>query len=191
MDCDRGGDSQRVAQAVGHALRVVTRRVRADEHAEQPVDLANARFDPQRRDLVRDVRDEILRIGKICKRAQLHDEPAVLRWRPGPPARRSPGVRRGRPQLRAARATGGSGATAASVGAPEGRIASTSTSPLPFCAIPILAAAANERSITRPWRNGPRSLTRTTTLLPVATLVTRAYDGSGSVGCAAVIAYMS
>ncbi len=45
--------------------------------------------------------------------------------------------------------------------------------------------------MTRPCRNGPRSLTRTTTLLPVATLVTRAYDGSGSVGCAAVIAYMS
>ena len=38
---------------------------------------------------------------------------------------------------------------------------------------------------------GPRSLTRTTTLLPDATFVTRAYEGSGSVGCAAVIAYMS
>ena len=70
-------------------------------------------------------------------------------------------------------------------------IASTSTSPLPFCAMPIRCAAAYDRSITRSCRNGPRSLTRTTTLLPVATLVTRAYDGSGSVGCAAVIAYMS
>ena len=45
--------------------------------------------------------------------------------------------------------------------------------------------------MTRPCRNGPRSLTRTTTDAPVATLVTRTYDGSGSVGCAAVIAYMS
>ena len=45
---------------------------------------------------------------------------------------------------------------------------------LALCAIPILEAAAKERSITRPWRNGPRSLTRTTTLLPLATLVTRA-----------------
>jgi len=57
--------------------------------------------------------------------------------------------------------------------------------------MPILCAAAYERSMIRPCRNGPRSLTRTTTVLPLATPVTRAYDGSGSVGCAAVIAYMS
>jgi hypothetical protein len=34
-------------------------------------------------------------------------------------------------------------------------------------------------------------LTRTTTERPFATLVTRAYDGSGSVGCAAVMPNMS
>src|SRR6185437_1630929 len=68
---------------------------------------------------------------------------------------------------------------------------STITSPLPFCATPMRCAAAYDRSMMRSCRKGPRSLTRTTTLCPVATLVTRAYDGSGSVGCAAVIAYMS
>src|SRR4051794_18544400 len=58
-------------------------------------------------------------------------------------------------------------------------------------AMPIRCAAAYDKSMMRPCRNGPRSLTRTTTLLPDATFVTRAYDGSGSVGCAAVIPYMS
>src|SRR5579864_3293554 len=72
-----------------------------------------------------------------------------------------------------------------------GSMASTSTSPLPTCAMPNRCAAAYDRSMMRSCRNGPRSLTRTITLLPDATLVTRAYDGSGSVGCAAVIAYMS
>ena len=42
----------------------------------------------------------------------------------------------------------------------------------------------------RPSTNGPRSFTRTTTLLPVSRSVTRTYVGSGSVLCAAVIAYM-
>ncbi len=41
------------------------------------------------------------------------------------------------------------------------------------------------------FANGPRSLRRTTTLLPLLRLVTRAYAGSGSVLCAAVMPYMS
>ena len=85
--------------------------------------------------------------------------------------------------------TGGSGRATGAESA--GRIDSTSTSPLPFCAMPRRCAAAYERSMTRPCRNGPRSLTRTTTLRPLDVLVTRAYEGSGSVGCAAVIANMS
>src|SRR3546814_3367842 len=43
----------------------------------------------------------------------------------------------------------------------------------------------------RPSWNGPRSLTRTTTDLPLSRLVTRAKLGSGSDLCAAVNAYMS
>jgi hypothetical protein len=42
-----------------------------------------------------------------------------------------------------------------------------------------------------PSWNGPRSFTRTITDLPLARLVTRANDGSGSVLCAALKAYMS
>jgi hypothetical protein len=40
--------------------------------------------------------------------------------------------------------------------------------------MPMRCAAAYDRSMMRSLRNGPRSFTRTTTLLPVATLVTRA-----------------
>ena len=40
----------------------------------------------------------------------------------------------------------------------------------------------------RPCTNGPRSLTRTVTALPLSSLVTRAKLGSGSVLCAAVTA---
>ena len=43
----------------------------------------------------------------------------------------------------------------------------------------------------RPSLNGPRSFTRTTTLRPLRRFVTCTYAGSGSVLCAAVIAYMS
>ena len=50
---------------------------------------------------------------------------------------------------------------------------STSTSPVPAAAMPSLVAAAYDRSITRSCLNGPRSLTRTMTLRPVRTLVTR------------------
>src|SRR5690606_32318450 len=51
---------------------------------------------------------------------------------------------------------------------------------------PILAKAERERSITRPRTNGPRSLMRTTTLLPFRTLVTLTCEPNGSVRCAAV-----
>jgi hypothetical protein len=135
------------------------------------------------------MRDEILRIGKICKRAQLHDESAFRSRRPGRD-RRFPGG-----GLAAVAAVGGrrpaAAALAASVGAPVGRIASTSTSPLPFCAMPIRSAAAKLRVDHAAVQEGPAIVDAHDHALAVATLVTVAYDGSGSVGCAAVIAYMS
>src|ERR1044072_7971612 len=72
-----------------------------------------------------------------------------------------------------------------------GSIARTSTRPGPFGHTPIFTAAAYERSMRRLSWNGPRSLMRTTTLLPLSRLVPRAYVGSGSVLCAALNAYMS
>src|SRR3954451_16704516 len=42
--------------------------------------------------------------------------------------------------------------------------------------MPTVSAAAFERSITRPWAYGPRSLMRTTTDWPVRSLVTRTLD---------------
>ena len=49
----------------------------------------------------------------------------------------------------------------------------------------MTCAACEERSST-PSPNGPRSLTRTTTLLPVTVLVTRSIVLKGSQGLAAV-----
>ena len=49
-------------------------------------------------------------------------------------------------------------------------------------------SAASGRHLA--W-NGPRSLIRTTTCLPLSILVMRAYEGIGNVGWAAVILYMS
>src|SRR3954451_1103407 len=48
------------------------------------------------------------------------------------------------------------------------------------------AAAAFDRSITRPWAYGPRSLMRTTTDFPVFSLVTRTLVPNGRVLWAAV-----
>ena len=77
---------------------------------------------PIGRDLVRDVRDEILRIGKICKGAQLHDESAVLAARRAPPARRSPGARQGRPPRRPAGRPAAAVRRPRASGRPAGRI---------------------------------------------------------------------
>src|SRR3954465_12452994 len=52
--------------------------------------------------------------------------------------------------------------------------------------MPTVSAAAFERSITRPWAYGPRSLMRTTTDLPVRSLVTRTLVPNGRVLWAAV-----
>src|SRR5690606_22573970 len=52
---------------------------------------------------------------------------------------------------------------------------------------PILAKAERDRPITRPRTKGPRSLMRTTTLLPLRTLVTLTCAPQGSVRCAAVL----
>src|SRR5215218_7155328 len=52
--------------------------------------------------------------------------------------------------------------------------------------MPTASAAAFERSMTRPWAYGPRSLMRTTTDLPVRSLVTRTLVPNGRVLCAAV-----
>ena len=53
-------------------------------------------------------------------------------------------------------------------------------------AMPTASAAAFERSITRPWAYGPRSLIRTTTDLPVCSFVTRTLVPNGRVLWAAV-----
>src|SRR5215210_2651934 len=52
--------------------------------------------------------------------------------------------------------------------------------------MPTVSAAAFERSITRSWAYGPRSLMRTTTDWPVRSLVTRTLVPNGSVLWAAV-----
>ena len=52
---------------------------------------------------------------------------------------------------------------------------------------PSSVAAALERSITRPLMNGPRSLMRTTTDLPLCRLTTVHVVPNGKVRCAAVI----
>ena len=56
---------------------------------------------------------------------------------------------------------------------PEGMMVSTSTIVAPP-SIPSLWAAVYETSMIRPSKNGPRSLMRMTTDLPVFRLVTRA-----------------
>src|SRR3954454_9267111 len=56
--------------------------------------------------------------------------------------------------------------------------------------MPTASAAAFERSMTRPWAYGPRSLMRTTTELPVCSFVTRSWVPNGSVLCAAVRAFV-
>ncbi len=61
-----------------------------------------------------------------------------------------------------------------------------STLPEPAREMPILSAAALLRSIRRFEWNGPRSLTVTITDWPLAGLVTRTCEPSGSVRCAAV-----
>src|SRR3954470_18077733 len=52
--------------------------------------------------------------------------------------------------------------------------------------MPTASAAAFERSMTRLWAYGPRSLIRTTTDLPVRSLVTWTLVPTGKVLCAAV-----
>ena len=55
----------------------------------------------------------------------------------------------------------------------SGMMRSTMTSALPGESTPSLWAATYDKSITRPPKKGPRSLMRSTTVLPVATRVTR------------------
>ncbi|KGX68998.1 hypothetical protein Y026_4783 [Burkholderia pseudomallei TSV28] len=64
------------------------------------------------------------------------------------------------------------------------------TRAVPAWTRPITFAAAYDRSRIRPRENGPRSLIFTTTDLPFAWFVTRTYDASGSVRCAAVNSFM-
>src|SRR5579862_3539863 len=58
----------------------------------------------------------------------------------------------------------------------------TCTLPTPLAVSPICLAAPCDRSSDRPWTNGPRSLIRTTTDLPVSGFITLTCDPSGSVG---------
>jgi hypothetical protein len=60
------------------------------------------------------------------------------------------------------------------------------TCPWPRPIMPILLAAAFDKSNTRPLMNGPRSLMRTTTDLPLFGLVTFSLVPNGKVLCAAV-----
>ena len=64
------------------------------------------------------------------------------------------------------------------------------TGTTPASADPSARAAAKERSMIRPATNGPRSFTRTRMRRPVSRLMTTICVPSGSVLCAAVIAYM-
>jgi len=66
---------------------------------------------------------------------------------------------------------------------------SSFTGATPRASMLILAAAALERSITRPPQNGPRSLTRTTTLWLLDMLVTFTRVPQGRKRCAAVIEF--
>ncbi len=66
----------------------------------------------------------------------------------------------------------GAGSGCAAMGSVLSNTRSTSTMPLPADAMPIFAAAAYERSITRLEWKGPRSLMRTTTHLPFFRFVT-------------------
>ncbi|OBX20506.1 hypothetical protein A9995_01985 [Erythrobacter sp. QSSC1-22B] len=68
---------------------------------------------------------------------------------------------------------------------------SSSTVPCPRLTSPICCAAARERSIVRLRENGPRSLIRTVTALPLRGSVTRTSLPNGRVRCAAVSACMS
>jgi len=65
------------------------------------------------------------------------------------------------------------------------------TRTVPGPTMPIVRAAAYERSMARPSTNGPRSLTRTCTARPFSRLVTMTRVPSGSEGCAAVSSYWS
>ena len=78
---------------------------------------------------------------------------------------------------------------------PSGRgteIGTTSTSATPSSRVmPTFLAVAGDRSTTRPFTYGPRSLIVTTALLPVSRLVTRAFVPSGSVLLAALLPFGS
>jgi len=63
----------------------------------------------------------------------------------------------------------------------------TCTLPTPFPVSPICSAAPCDRSSERPRTNGPRSLIRTTTDLPVSGFLTLTCEPSGSILDAAVI----
>ncbi len=67
-----------------------------------------------------------------------------------------------------------------------GRFATALPAVAAFFVIPICWAAARERSILRPFTNGPRSLIVTSTDFPVSVLVTTALVPMGKVGWAAV-----
>ena len=114
------------------------------------------------------VGQERLGVAEILECAELHGEAAGAVDADG----RACGASAGRSG--AVTATGGSGAAATSVPPSPGMIASDLDLAAPLAAIPMRFAAAYDRSMIRSCRKGPRSFTRTTTLLPVATLVTRA-----------------
>jgi hypothetical protein len=58
-------------------------------------------------------------------------------------------------------------------------------------AIPSARAAPVDKSMQRPFTNGPRSLIRTVTLRPLECEVTVTREPNGLVRCAAVIAFKS
>ena len=127
---DRAIEAERRTQPLRRTQRVVARCIRTDVDAEQAVSLAHFRFDARTRALVRHMRDKCLRVGVIAERAQLDNEAA-----PGFADRQSDSTRRAVP-------TEGSATAATRVEASPGRMLSTSTSPLPFCAMPMRYAAA-------------------------------------------------
>ena len=68
---------------------------------------------------------------------------------------------------------------------------SSFTSAVPGRHTSTALAAASDRSTMRSSMNGPRSVMRTMATCPVLRLVTRTMEFSGSVRCAAVMAFWS
>ena len=76
MHSDHRIEPERIAQPIGGALRIVARRIGADEDTEEPADLTNPRLDANLADGGRDMGEEILGVGIARECTKLDDESA-------------------------------------------------------------------------------------------------------------------